>query len=94
MMIEGKFTEEEVYTLARRACAERSASFSISPDRCALLVIDMQDEFVKPHWNPFWVPEATRQVPNIKRLIEHCRTRAMPVIFLLKTVFQHPLGSV
>lgn len=81
MMMEGKFTEEEVYTLARRAYVERSASFSISPDKCALLVIDMQDEFVKPHWSPFWVPEATRQVPRIKRLIEHCRTRAIPVIF-------------
>lgn len=49
--------------------------------RCALLVIDMQDEFVKPHWTPFWVPEATRQVARLKRLIEHCRAKHVPVIF-------------
>ena len=41
----------------------------------------MQDEFVKPNWSPFWIPEATRQVPRIKRLIEHCRTKDVSVLF-------------
>ena len=54
---------------------------SLDPKHTALLVIDMQDEFVKPHWTPDWVPEATRQVPRIKRLIEHCREKHIPVIF-------------
>jgi nicotinamidase-related amidase len=81
MLIEGQYTEQEVHNLAKRAYAEGSASFAISRAECALLVIDMQDEFIKPHWTPFWVPEATRQVPRIKRLIEHCRAREVPVIF-------------
>lgn len=81
MMIEDQYTEQEVHNLAKRAYAEGSASFAISRAECALLVIDMQDEFVKPHWTPFWVPEATRQVPHIKRLVEHCRAREVPVIF-------------
>ena len=60
------------------------ASFDIVPEKCALLVIDMQEEFVKPGWSPYWVPEATRQVPKIKGLIAHCRAKGIPVIF---TVF-------
>jgi nicotinamidase-related amidase len=44
-------------------------------------VIDMQDEFVRPGWTPFWVPEATRQVPRVRRLIEFCRAQDIPVIY-------------
>lgn len=77
----GKFTKEEVLHLARQAYHKGNANFEIIPRSCALLVIDMQDEFVKPHWTPDWVPEATRQVPRIKKLIEHCRQKNVPVIF-------------
>lgn len=77
----GEFTEKDVLHLARRAYNEGDALFEIKPENCALLVIDMQDEFVKPHWSPDWVPEATKQVPRIKNLIEHCRSRNVPVIF-------------
>ena len=77
----GEFTEEQVLRLARSAYNEGEADFEIIPEKCALLVIDMQDEFVKPHWSPDWVPEATRQVPRIKKLIDHCRRLNIPVIF-------------
>ncbi|MEE9377787.1 MAG: isochorismatase family cysteine hydrolase [Candidatus Lokiarchaeia archaeon] len=77
----GSFSEQDVYNLAIKAYNEGNAQFEITPDECVLLVIDMQDEFVKPHWSPDWVPEATRQVPRIKRLIEHCRKKNIPVIF-------------
>jgi len=77
----GTFTEEDVLSLSRRAYREGNAKFDVVPEKCALLVIDMQDEFVKPHWAPDWVPEATRQVPCIKRLIEHCRNNNIPVIY-------------
>lgn len=80
-MTEAKYTEQQVLNLAKRAYEEGRAKFDIVPEKCALLVIDMQDEFVKPHWTPDWVPEATRQVPRIKRLIEHCRQKGIPVIF-------------
>ncbi len=80
-MTEGNYTEEQVLRLARRAYNEGNASFDVVSEKCALLVIDMQDEFVRPHWTPDWVPEATRQVPRIKELIEHCRMRGIPVIF-------------
>ena len=77
----GNFTEQDVLNLARKAYNEGNAQFEIVPDKCALLVIDMQDEFVKPHWSPDWVPEASRQVPRIKRLIEHCRSKNIQVIY-------------
>ena len=80
-MTESRYTEEQVLNLARRAYKEGNANFDVVPEKCALLVIDMQDEFVKPHWTPDWVPEATRQVPQIKRLIEYCREKGIPVIF-------------
>lgn len=70
-----------VLNLAKKAYEEGEAKFEIVTEKCSLLVIDMQDEFVKPHWTPDWVPEATRQVPRIKELIEHCRSRNIPVIY-------------
>jgi nicotinamidase-related amidase len=77
----GEFTDKQVLDLAKRAYEAGDVEFDIIPEKCALLVIDMQDEFVKPHWTPYWVPEATRQVPRIKRLIEHCRAKKITVIF-------------
>ena len=77
----GKFSEQDVLSMARRAYNEGNPQFEIVPENCALLVIDMQDEFVKPHWSPDWVPEATRQVSRIKMLIEHCRSKGIPVIY-------------
>jgi nicotinamidase-related amidase len=79
----GYFSEQDVVELARKGY-QGNPAFDIVTDKCALLVIDMQDEFVKPHWSPNWLPEATRQVARIKRLIEHCRNKHIPVIY---TVF-------
>ena len=75
------FTEQEVLTFARQAYREGRADFQVQREHCALLVIDMQDEFVKPHWTPFWVPDATRKVPLIRQLIECCRAYNVPVIY-------------
>ena len=74
------FTEQDVLNLARKAYNEGNADFEIILEKCTLLVIYMQNEFVKPHWSPDWVPEATRQVPRIKKVIEHCRKKKIPVI--------------
>lgn len=82
----GKFTEEEVLELARDGYKNGNPSFDIIKGKCALIVIDMQDDFVKPNWAPCWVPDATRQVPKIKELINHCRKNKVPVIY---TVFSN-----
>jgi nicotinamidase-related amidase len=74
------YSESEVLRLAKAAYSE-NPSFPINPEKAALLVIDMQDEFVKPHWTPFWVPDATRIVSRVKRLVDFCRSGGIPVIF-------------
>ncbi len=81
MMKETEFSEEQVLKLAKKAYEEGDVKFDIIAEKCALLVIDMQDEFVKPHWSPYWVPEATRRVPHMKRLIGCCRSKKIPVIY-------------
>jgi isochorismate hydrolase len=81
MMKELRYSEQTVLELARKSYEEGDVKFDIIPEKCALLVIDMQDEFVKPYWSPYWVPEATRRVPQIKRLIQHCRKQKIPVVY-------------
>ena len=90
-MSEKKFTEQQVLELARKAYLEGNASFSFTPEMCACLVIDMQDDFVKPYWSPYWVPEATKQVPRIKMLIDQCRAKHIPVIFTAFSQTHHYL---
>jgi nicotinamidase-related amidase len=91
-----EFTERDVLELAKRAY-EKNPVFDIKPEKCALLIIDMQDEFVKPHWTPFWVPEATRQLPRIKHLLEFCRNKGVSVIFTVfartHNYFDRPLAG-
>ncbi|MDQ0219567.1 cysteine hydrolase [Peribacillus cavernae] len=55
-------------------------SFEIKKEECALLVIDMQEDFVNPS-HPMCVPEAYRMVPRMKNVIEECRDQNVPVIF-------------
>jgi nicotinamidase-related amidase len=83
------YSEKEVLELARRAYKSGEATIEIVTDACALLVIDMQDEFVKPHWTPYWVPEATRRIPTIRFLVETCRTLRIPVIFTAFAASHH-----
>jgi nicotinamidase-related amidase len=76
-----QYSEEEVLAWAKAAYDEDSADFPIVTNKCALIVIDMQDEFVKPHYSPNWVPESTRMIPKVKMLIEKCRRLDVPVIY-------------
>lgn len=76
-----KYTEEVILKAAIEAYKSGDVQFDIKSEKCALLVIDMQDEFVKPEWTSSWIPEATRQVPKIKRLIEYCRSKSIPIIY-------------
>jgi nicotinamidase-related amidase len=76
-----KYTDEIILQAAIDAYTNGDVRFDINPEKCALIVIDMQDEFVKPEWTSSWIPEATKQVPKIKRLIEYCRNKKIPVIY-------------
>jgi ureidoacrylate peracid hydrolase len=55
-------------------------NFKPEPDRCALLVFDMCNDFVAPG-AAFEVPGAAAIVPNLKKLIAFCRSKNIPVIY-------------
>src|SRR5690242_191644 len=59
---------------------DRHWAFRIKPEQCALIVVDLQEDFVNPK-NPMCVPEAYRQIPRVKRTIEACRSLGVPVIY-------------
>jgi nicotinamidase-related amidase len=75
------FSRDEVLTIAKKAYDEGDAGFPIDRTKCALLIIDMQDEFVKPGWTPYWVPGANEMVPRIRKLADECRSLNIPVVF-------------
>ena len=54
--------------------------WNFEQDKTALIIIDMQNDFVLPG-AIMEVPQAKTQVPKISRLIEQCRTFNMPVIY-------------
>jgi len=77
------YTEEWVTARAKEAYEHGRATFEVRAERSALLVIDMQDEFVRPEWSPFWVPAATRMAPRLRGLVERCRELGVPVIWTI-----------
>jgi nicotinamidase-related amidase len=78
----GAFTEEMITANAAIAYSEGEAAMNIVAGRTALLVIDMIDEFVRPGWTPYWVPEATRQVPRIREIRDAFHAAGAPVVYL------------
>ncbi len=77
----GEFTEEYILEKAKEDYERGKADFLIKPEETALIVVDVLDEFVRPNWSPYWVPEATRQIPKIKKLVETCRELNIPIIY-------------
>lgn len=54
--------------------------FAIDPDRCALIVIDMQNAFVA-EGAPFETPGARAMIPRLERLVQLARTAEIPVVW-------------
>lgn len=78
--------ERELVEIADQAYdTDQHGVFRIRPEESALLVIDMQEDLVDPA-GPMCVPEAYRQVPRIKQLVQHCRGADVPVIFTEVTI--------
>jgi len=61
------------------------APWQMQSKKAALLVIDLQNDFVE-EGAIIEVPEARKQIPKIKKLIETCRKHEIPVIY---TVMVH-----
>jgi nicotinamidase-related amidase len=77
--------EESSIRLAARDYKRSVVAYELRREQCALIVVDMQNDFVKPD-APLWIPEATRQVPKIRKLIESCRELKIPVIYTAHTI--------
>lgn len=52
----------------------------IEPERTAVIVVDMQNDFAHPRGKLF-VPDAPKTIPNIARLIKRARAHRIPVIY-------------
>ncbi|MFQ5912708.1 MAG: cysteine hydrolase family protein [Nitrospinota bacterium] len=65
--------------------SDRHYAFEIKKEECALIVVDLQNDFVAPN-SPIWIPEALRQIPRNKRLIEAARRHGVPVIYTAHTI--------
>jgi nicotinamidase-related amidase len=78
----GSFTEEQITAAAAEQYARGEADMHVVPGSTALLIVDMIDEFVRPHWTPYWVPEATAQAPRIRAVRDAFRAVGAPVIYL------------
>jgi nicotinamidase-related amidase len=59
---------------------DRHHAFRITPGETALVVVDLQEDFVNPA-HPMCVPEAYRQIPRVNALIAACRAKDMPILF-------------
>jgi nicotinamidase-related amidase len=57
-----------------------NADWTVRPGRCALLVIDMQNDFVR-EGGVMEVPLARQCLPNIRLLVAAARSSGIPVIF-------------
>jgi len=67
-------------TFYAKTISKRKKPWTINREKTALLVIDMQNDFVKKG-AILEVPKIRSQIPKIKRLIETCRKLGVPVIY-------------
>jgi nicotinamidase-related amidase len=69
---------------------DRPGAFGLVPAECALLVVDMQESFVRPG-GPMWVPHAQRLLPAVGEMAALCRGLGVPVFFTAATYLpRHP----
>jgi nicotinamidase-related amidase len=60
-------------------------NYEIDITKTALLVYDMMNDFIKPGFPREDPHVRTILVPKIKKLIEHCRSKGIPIIYAIHT---------
>lgn len=68
---------------------DKSIPWRIKQEKCALLVIDMQNDFLKPGGVLFYNEAPMAAAPNIRRLLELCRKLEVPVIYTKTLLKDH-----
>jgi len=72
------YSDAQLAARARAQYTRGDAGFALG--RAALIMIDMQDEFVEPVGGPYRVPAAAARIPDMARLLAAFRARGLPVI--------------
>ena len=72
------FSSARLAVMARRQYERGDAGFALG--RAALVLIDMQEEFVEEVGGPYRVPAAAAGIPAMARLLAGFRERGLPVI--------------
>lgn len=72
--------KSKVLLEALSAYRSRHTNIAFDPDRAALLVLDMQDYFLRETSHAF-IPSAPAILPNIQMLVETFHAHARPIIF-------------
>jgi ureidoacrylate peracid hydrolase len=65
----------------------------LDPRRTALLVVDMQNAFLRPEFGPTYVPAAVQVVPNVNRLAAAVRDGGGVVYWIHHTVTDEGLAT-
>jgi isochorismate hydrolase len=68
----------EIYNTAKKFSRDRQ--LKLKPDRLALLVVDMQEYFLRQDSNAF-IPSAPVIFNRITRMIDICKNKKIPIIF-------------
>ncbi len=71
---------------------DRHGAFEIRAAECALIVIDLEEDFVRPD-SVMCQPEAYRQLPRVRQLVDACRAAGVPVVFTTATHPPRPLND-
>ena len=82
--------------LTERVVARRGrlhAFEKLEPSHTALLVVDMQNSFVRPGGGPAWVPAAASICPAINRTANALRELGGVVVWVLNTFIEESLDS-
>ena len=61
--------------------AGNDVPFTLELKRAALVVVDMQNDFVRKS-APFFLQGCNEAIPNIKKVLQACRNAHVPVVFL------------
>ena len=60
---------------------ETAPAFQLNREKAALIVVDMQNDFVRES-GALEIPDARKRVPQVKAIIQGCRDLDIPVVFV------------
>ena len=74
------FSDARLRALAERQYAHGDAGFAIEPRTTALVLVDLQEEFLTERGGPYRLPGAGAILPAVERLLAGFRARGLPVV--------------